>query len=95
MRKLLFATLGGLLAPIVLASPVSAVSPVVASGFFTVQINLASITLAPAAGGNCVLTVNGVSRILRHACGHSYGYNDGADLCDLRRGGGHAAGHVR
>lgn len=60
MRKLPVASLGVLLAPIALASPVSATSHVVASGSFTAQIDPASITLAPAAGGNCVLTVNGV-----------------------------------
>jgi hypothetical protein len=60
MRRLLFATLAGLLAPIVLASPVSAVTPVAASGTFTANITVESITLAPGAGGNCVLTVNGV-----------------------------------
>ncbi len=60
MRKLLVALLAVLLAPIALASPVSAASHVDASGSFTAQIDPASITLAPASGGNCVLSVNGV-----------------------------------
>ena len=60
MRKSLFAACSVLLASMSLAHPTSALSPVVASGTFTAQINPASITLAPAVGGNCVLTVNGV-----------------------------------
>jgi len=60
MRKMLFALLAVLLAPIALVSPVSAASRVDASGSFTAQIDPASITLAPTSGGNCVLSVDGV-----------------------------------
>ena len=53
MRRLLFASVGLLLASIVWAAPVSAVTPVVASGSFTAQIDPRSITLCRPAAAVC------------------------------------------
>ena len=96
MRKLLFASLArAARSDCSGVSGVGGIAPSLRRASFTAQIDPASITLAPASRRQLCSVRERSPDVLRHAHRHRHGHHDGADLCELRPGGDHAAGHVR